>query len=125
MATDFTTPLGQVRALIPDLDDNDRILPDAVIEAYLALSGDKVFSATAMALDAIATDETLTYKITATDDLKINGVSGAEQLRLRAKDLRTQQEQADADQEGSFQLVYGIAQNSWVRPPEATAWPVY
>lgn len=125
MAIDYSTNRGRVRALIPDVDEDNFILTDELIDTYLSLAGDKVFLATALALEAIAVDETLTYKITRTDDLSVNGVTGAEQLRLRAKDLRAQQDQDDLNEIGGLSFVFPTQANAPLCRPEATPWPVW
>ena len=102
MAIDYTTDRGKIRALIPDVDEDNFVLTDALIDAYLAVSQDNVYIATALALEAIATDETLTYKVVRTDDLSVDGTSGAKLLLDRAKGYRAAAEQA----EDAFQMVF-------------------
>ena len=124
MAIDFTSDRGRVRALVPDTDETDLMLSDALIDAYLSISGDRVLIAAALALEAIAVDEVLTYKIVATDDLRINGVTGAEQLLAKAKLYRQQSAQDDASVEEAFSLVPTVPGRTYCRP-EATPWPVW
>lgn len=124
MAIDFTTDLGKVRALIPDTDEADLMLSDAMINAYLSISGDRVLIAAALAIEAIAVDEALTYKITRADDFSVNGVSGAEQLLAKAKLYRQQAAQDDASVEEAFSLVPTVPSRTYCRP-EATPWPVW
>ena len=77
--------LDDVRLLIPDLAPApDQIFTDAQINQFLTLSGQKVFLAAARALEVVAADEALVYKIVRTDDLSINGVTGAAQVLLDA-----------------------------------------
>lgn len=123
MAIDYETPLGQTRALIPDTDVDDLILSDELINTYLALSGGRVFLAAALALEAIAVDETLTYKITRTDDLSVNGVTGAEQLLAKAKTYRAQQNDEDASVQEAFILTNFHTGGRVI--PEASVWPVW
>lgn len=124
MAIDYSTPRGQVRALIPDVDETNPVLTDDLIDTYLVLSGNKVFAAAAMALEAIAVDEALVYKIVSTDDLSVNGVTGATMLLARAKTLRGQQEDADNADVGVFYLTTPGVLNKGPRRPEATPWPL-
>lgn len=92
------TDVDSVRLLIPDLDTSNQALSDNQITSLLTLSDGKVFLAAARALEIIATDEALVYKIVTTDDLSVNGVTGATQVLLaRAKTLRADQAQADSD----------------------------
>lgn len=108
---DFTSPAGQVRLLIPDTaqDENDEyIFTDGQIAAFLSIYKDNIKRAAAQALDVLATDTALLLKVVRTDDLQVDGVKVAAELRARAKSLR---EDADADDyedaaaEG-FQVVY-------------------
>ena len=101
--------IDSVRLLIPDMDSSDKIFEDSSIELFLTLAGGKVFLAAAMALETIAVDESLLYKIVTTDDLSVNGVTGAAQVLLvRAKTLRSDQDRADAaaDIGSAFNLVF-------------------
>ena len=126
---DLTSDIGKVRALIPDtapvpLDvTGDFTLSDDLITAYLSLANGGVFLAAALALEAIAVDETLTYKIVSTDDLSINGVTGAQQLLARAKTLRTQQDTANQEGVSAFYITTPAVLNRTARRPEATPWP--
>ena len=119
--------VDSVRLLIPDLNVDDYALTDPQIANLLSLCQNKVFLAAAMALEIIATDEALVYKIVSTDDLSVNGVSGAAQVLLvRAKQLRADQAQADIAEhpEDSFQLVFPTQLNaSSGLVPEATPVP--
>lgn len=97
MAIDYTTPVGQVRLLIPDLepleDPRDLRLPpefiftDEQIQGYLLISGGNVKKAAARALSAIAASEVLILKVIKTDDKTTNGASVGAELRLQAKRL--------------------------------------
>lgn len=99
-----------LRLLIPDMGTgDDQIFSDTDLALFLTLTGNKVFLATAMALETIATDETLLYKIVTTDDLSVNGVTGASQVLLvRAKTLRADQDRVDAEagSTDAFNLVF-------------------
>lgn len=108
--------IEQVRLLIPDTDSANQAFTDNQIQTFLTLSGDRVFLAAARALEVIATDEALIYKIVRTDDLSVNGVNGAEVLLARAKRLREDQEQADMASEGAFFLDFPPVT---MRAPEA------
>lgn len=107
-----------VRLLIPDLGtDENQIFTDSQIEAFLALNDGDVRLAAADALEVVASDEILTYKITRNDDHSVNGVTGAEALLERAAKLR-EQAFGSADE---FTVVYPHAHHPLV--PEATARP--
>lgn len=88
--------INQVRALIPDLDSSNRLFTDAEIQTFLDIYNGNVRRAAAAAIDAVAVNEALLYKIVRTDDLQVNGVSGAEVLRKRAQGLRQEADSDDA-----------------------------
>lgn len=115
--------IDTVRLLIPDLDADNPAFTDSQITSLLVLTRDRVFLAAALALEIIAADEALIYKIVTTDDLSVNGVTGASQVLLaRAKQLRADQDKADIEtspNEG-FQLIFPAQGGAVV--PEATAW---
>lgn len=111
----------EVRLLIPDLT-TPPVFSDAQIDQIITLSGDKPFLAAAIALEIIATDEAMTYKIVRTDDLSVNGVTGAQFLLDRAKALRNTQDSTDTDAGEAFHLVFPD-EDIWY-PPEATPWPL-
>lgn len=103
MAIDFTTPIGQVRALINDTDETSLVFLDEELQVFLDLEGDVVKLAAAQALDVIADDEALTAKVIRDFDGKsTDGAKVADALRKRAQSLRAQV--ADAD-EGYFEIV--------------------
>lgn len=112
---------ADVRLLIPDLE-SPPIFDDNKIEQFLNLAGGKPFLAAALALEVIATDEVLTYRIVRTDDLSVNGVTGAEVLLRRASNLRQQQNDADTAAGEAFHLVFPN-EAEWY-PPEASPWPL-
>lgn len=119
------TNIDDVRLLIPDTDPSSQALDDSQIERLLSLSNDKVFLAAARALEIIAVDEALVYKIVRTDDLSVNGVTGAVQVLLeRAKGLRADQDKADIESSPDEGFVLIFPDQGWSRP-EATAfsWP--
>lgn len=121
------TDIDSVRLLIPDLDTSNQALSDEQITSLLNLSDGKVFLAAARALEIIATDEALVYKIVTTDDLSVNGVTGATQVLLaRAKTLRADQAQADSDAhpEDGFALVFPV-ESEYPLWPEATPYPTW
>lgn len=89
----------QVRALIADLDPNNRILDDLAIDALLDINADNVRYAAADALDAIAISEVLVSKVIRTQDLATDGAKVAASLQARARTLR---EQADNAADGDI-----------------------
>lgn len=110
---DFTTDVGKVRALIPDLStadgtvDTDYLFGDSELEAYLAIYNGSLRRAAAAAIDAIAVNEVLTYRYLRTDDLQVDGTKGAEVLRKRAQTLRDEADVIDAtDAVDAFEIAY-------------------
>jgi hypothetical protein len=89
VAIDYDTPLGQVRLIIADVDEEHFLLSDAQINALLSMEG-RVKLAAAQALDAIATSEVLVSKVIRTLDLQTDGAKVAAELRARAQGLRDQ-----------------------------------
>ena len=90
MATDYDTPLGQLRLLLnDDLGEAPQaVFADVQLNAFLALEGDNIKLAAATALDVVADDELLTSKVIRSQDLATNGAALAKELRARAAQLR-------------------------------------
>lgn len=125
----YSTAVGKVRALIPDIEQVDwesdgnasYIFSDNHLEGLLALYGLtattcgvsstedtwKVRSAAADAVEAIAVSEALISKVVKTEDLQTDGAKVANALINRAALLRRQakQEEADLDAETAFTIV--------------------
>lgn len=126
---DYTTPVGQVRALIPDVstadgtDGTDYLFSDNHLQGYLTVAAGSIFRAAAFAVQAIAGDQALLLKHVRTDDLAVNGAAVAEALLKQAKALFDQADVADAAAlDESFQVVYPGETNCW---PEGVTVPVY
>lgn len=100
---EFKTEVGKVRNQIADtvqLDYDDTGEPryrlsDEQIEAFLEDNDNKVFSASASALLAIAANEALISKVIKTEDLQTDGAKLATELRLNARDLFNKQKELD------------------------------
>lgn len=101
MAYDPTTPRGQVRLLLNDVDDNNLVFADEEIDGFLAIEAGSVKRAAAQAIDTNASNEALASKVLRTQDLQTDGAKLAQALRDHAATLR---EQADLD-EGWFDIV--------------------
>lgn len=99
MSYDPTTPAGQVRLLISDVDQADPVFTDDEILAFLALEGQNVKLAASQALSTIASNEVMTAKVIKTLDLTTDGAKVSVELRARAADL-----QSDADADDDFQI---------------------
>lgn len=102
------TLIGQVRLLISDWPDSPDgfIFDDAQVQAFLSMRKDNVTRAAASALMTIANNEVLLYKYVRTDDLTVDGVKGATELRLQARQLESQADNEDAADNEFFMVTY-------------------
>lgn len=127
MAIDYTTDVGKVRALIPDVEEIDYddsgtasfLFASEQIEALLGINGDNVRRAAADALDALATSEAYISKVIRTEDLQTDGAKVANAISLRAQRLR---DAADADEERELEDNFKII-DYHPRPPGPRRWP--
>lgn len=107
MAIDYTTDVGKLRLLIPDmvLLDDPRdfsadpayLFEDEQLEGYLSIETGNLKRAAARAIMAIATTEALILKVLTTDDKATDGAKLAAELRQHAKMLRDEANQEEAD----------------------------
>ena len=112
---DYTSPIGQVRVLIPDLrkledlrdlrNEPRYLFTDDEVLAFLAVNGGNVKRAAADACDAIGMDKALQLLVLKTDDKQTDGAKLLDAIVKRARALR---EQAKEDEENnlSFDVVY-------------------
>ena len=112
---DYTSPIGRVRVLIPDLrkledlrdlrNEPRYLFTDDEILAFLAVNNGNVKRAAADACDAIGMDKALQLLVLKTDDKQTDGAKLLDAIVKRAKALR---EQAREDDENnlSFDVVY-------------------
>ena len=101
---DFTTPVGQVRLLISDLNPDEPLLSDDMVRGYLAMSGNNLRRAAAEALDAIASSEVLVSKVIRTQDRATDGAAVAAELRKHAVALRLRADEEEAEHDPFFSL---------------------
>lgn len=101
---DLSTSIGKVRMLIPDRDEQHPIFQDDEIAVFLSENSDSLRRATAEALETIATDQALTLKVIQTLDLSTNGASLMNSLMARAKSLREQADQTEAEESALFDV---------------------
>lgn len=97
---DFSSPVGQVRVLIPDLrkledlrdlrNEPRYLFADEEIEALLAVNGSNVKLAAADACDAIGMDKALQLLVLKTDDKQTDGAKLLAAIVGRARQLRAQ-----------------------------------
>lgn len=111
---DYTSPIGQVRVLIPDLrkledlrdlrNEPRYLFTDDEILAFLAVNNGNVKRAAADACDAIGMDKALQLLVLKTDDKQTDGAKLLDAIVKRARTLR---EQAKEDDENnlSFDVV--------------------
>ncbi|GII87065.1 hypothetical protein Ssi03_50550 [Sphaerisporangium siamense] len=106
MAIDYSTPAGQVRLLIPDTDEQNLLLNDPQIEAFLSLNSGNVRLAAAQALDVIAASEALISKKLTIDGRSTDGPAVAASLKAAATELRRQVDAGEGDDTaGGFDIV--------------------
>ena len=97
---DPATDRGRVRLMIPDRRADEVIFQDREIDTFLAIEGDSIKRAAALALETIAADEALVQKVMTRLDLSTNGAATAKALMERAQKLRDQAE--DEEVVGAF-----------------------
>jgi hypothetical protein len=124
---DYTTAIGQVRLLIPDVEQLDNLADptasaeylfnDSQIQAFLALYSNNVKRAAAQAKLVLATSEALINKVIRTADYTTDGAKLGAELRAQAQLLMSEADKDDAeDSYDSFSIV-GNAKawdNSWL-----------
>lgn len=102
---DYTSPIGQVRVLIPDLrkledlrdlrNEPRYLFTDDEILAFLAVNNGNVKRAAADACDAIGMDKALQLLVLKTDDKQTDGAKLLDAIVKRAKTLRDQAKEDD------------------------------
>ena len=108
---DFGSVIGQVRALIPDVEQVDYsdngtaeyMFTDAHLRGLYAIAmgegSARIYRAAASALRALAVSEGLIQKVIRTEDLQTDGAKLAGALLAGAKQLEDQANAADEDSE--------------------------
>jgi hypothetical protein len=124
---DYSTTIGQVRLLIPDVEQLENlqdltqpaeyIFNDSQIQAFLSIYSDNIKLAAAQAKLVLATSETLINKVIKTADYTTDGAKLGAELRAQAKALQDEAAQDKlADSSDSF-VVVGMTtkwDNSWL-----------
>ena len=110
---DYSTAIGQVRLLVPDVEQLEDlsnpanadayIFNDSQIQAFLSLYGSNVKRAAAAAKLVLATSEALISKVIKTDDLSTDGAKLGAELRAQAEMLK--QEADEDDSSDAFNIV--------------------
>lgn len=111
---DYTSPIGQVRVLIPDLrkledlrdlrNEPRYLFTDDEILAFLAVNNGNVKRAAADACDAIGMDKALQLLVLKTDDKQTDGAKLLDAIVKRAKTLREQAKE-DGENNLSFDVI--------------------
>ena len=101
---DYATVIGQIRLLIPDVEqlenladpaaDAAYLFDDHQVQAFATLYSNNVKRAAAQAKLVLATSEALINKVIRTYDLQTDGAKLGAELRAQAKQL---QDEADKD----------------------------
>ncbi len=125
---DYSTVVGQIRLLIPDVEQLDNladplagvsyVFSDAQVQAFLTLYGNNVKKAAAQAKLVLATSEALINKVIRTSDYTTDGAKLGAELRAQAKQLRDEAAQDDLVEQydSSFSVVGYTTKwdNSWL-----------
>ena len=90
----LTNDIGKVRLMVPDSKPASYIFEDDEITAFLAIEG-SVKSASALALETIASDQAMVLKVIRLLDLSTDGARVSDALLKRAAELRAQDAAAD------------------------------
>lgn len=106
---DYSNAVGQVRALIPDVEpledpsdlsaEAEYIFSDSILQSYLALTRDNVYRAAAVAVNTLATSEALILKVLRSDDRVTDGAKLADSLGKRADWLKRQADEIDDEED--------------------------
>lgn len=102
-----TEALDDVRLLITDTDQANRIFSTRQIAQFLRLNQDNTRRAAAQALDVLAANEALVSKVIKTKDLSTDGAKTADALRKQAAELRRQADDGEdtTDDSTGFEIV--------------------
>lgn len=134
---DYTSPLGQLRALLfqteryvdpanPDLPA-DYLVPDGHLQAFLVMNPDQLYAAASDALIALATNENLVSKKIRTEGgLQTDGPAVSQRLLDLAKEYRARQHelvQIAMDAEGFNIVEYKTPLPLPIALPLPTLWP--
>jgi hypothetical protein len=124
---DYSTAVGQVRLLIPDVEQLDDprdpeatpayLFGDSQIQAFLVLYGNNVKRAAAQAKLVLATSEALINKVIKTYDFTTDGAKLGAELRAQAKMLQDEANQDDmVDSFETFMVVSPTTKwdNDWL-----------
>jgi len=124
---DYSTVIGQIRLLIPDVEQLEDpadptataqyIFSDGQIQAFATLYSNSVKRAAAQAKLTLATSEALINKVISTYDLKTDGAKLGAELREQAKQLRQEAVEDEYEDANDTFTVVGNTEsweNSWL-----------
>lgn len=124
---DYTTAIGQVRLLVPDVEqltssvdpsaDASYLFNDSQIQALLSLYANSIKRAAAQAKLILATSEALINKVIKTDDLSTDGAKLAAELRAQAAFLMSEADKDDTEDSYDSFTIVGNSEawdNSWL-----------
>ncbi len=124
---DYSTSIGQVRLLVPDVEQLANladpvaapayIFNDAQIQAFLTLYSNNVKRAAAQAKLVLATSEALINKVIRTADYTTDGAKLGAELRAQAAELKAEADKDEA--EDSYEEIAIVSfntkpDNSWL-----------
>ncbi len=124
---DYSTAIGQVRLLIPDVEQLDNLADptasaaylfnDSQIQAFLTLYSNNVKRAAAQAKLVLATSEALINKVIRTADYTTDGAKLGAELRAQAAELKSEADKDEA--EDSYEEIAIVSfttkpDNSWL-----------
>ena len=121
---DPTTPLGTIRVLLPDVDEDNVIFVDEELQAFLTIESNSIRRATALALETLATNEAYVQKVVKLWNLSTDGAKTADFLLKRATKLREQALEDEAREDTLFDYAelgyepFGVVRrwvNEWKR----------
>lgn len=115
IGVNFASPVGQLRALIPDIEllpdptdpsKMEYVFSDEHLSALIALNNGNIRLAYSDVLYALGTVEALVSKVIKTEDLQTDGAKLMTQFRMQAAEVR-RQAKAEDENIGGLILVEG------------------
>lgn len=107
---DPTTDVGKVRMVLPDKVQANAFFTDEELEVFLEIESNWR-RATALALETMAVDAALVLQVIRVQNITTDGAKVADALLKRAVQLRKQADEADASDEGGFEVTEFILDN--------------
>lgn len=111
----YNTPVGQVRALIPDVEQlpnmqstsltPEFMFTDEHLQALIAIENGSIKRAAAAACEVLGTSEAIISKVIKTEDLQTDGAKLMGQFLSRAKALRADALREESEGEDVFEVI--------------------